>query len=83
MPVIANVLIFIQFAAYTASVRTALHKAAFEGQERCVAELLSCKAPMASQDEGGASPLHLAALAGHVPILQILLKSGAKYVQQL
>lgn len=61
----------------TQTVRTALHKAAFEGNPECVELLLASGASLGAKDQGGATPLHLAALSGSVPCLELLMKKGS------
>ena len=56
-----------------------LHRAAAKGLTEAVGELLGRNADIDAVDATGATPLHLAATAGHEPVARLLLDSGASF----
>jgi ankyrin repeat protein len=64
--------------AETISEWTALHKAAYHGQESVAGLLLNRGAKLESPDNHGATALHWAAAVGDLALVQLLLDRGAK-----
>jgi hypothetical protein len=56
---------------------TALHGACNAGATECAQALLSARAPVDAVDAAGASPLIVAAYAGHARCVKVLLTAGA------
>jgi hypothetical protein len=56
---------------------TALHFAAYYGQEEVVAELIKRGAEVNAQNRNGNTPLHDAITSGNPALIKLLLKSGA------
>jgi hypothetical protein len=56
---------------------TALHFAAYYGQEEVVAELIKRGAEVNAQNRNGNTPLHDAITSGNPAVIKLLLKSGA------
>jgi ankyrin repeat protein len=55
-----------------------LHRAAASGERLAVQGLLASGIAVDSLDENNSTPLHLAAMAGHVQVIATLLGSGAQ-----
>ncbi len=57
--------------------RTALHEAAYQGDEGLVEKVLKYKPNIEAKDKYGETPLHLAAFRGHTEVVNLLLEKGA------
>lgn len=52
--------------------------AAASGSAQVVSELLRADIPYRTRDRDGRTPLHLAAMSGHVPVLRVLVEEMRK-----
>ncbi|CAL1530405.1 unnamed protein product, partial [Lymnaea stagnalis] len=60
--------------------RSALHHCAENNDTRCAEYILrSIPSLMTSADEEGLAPLHMAVIAGNIPLIHLLLKRGANF----
>lgn len=65
------------------SYASALHLAALRGQTDIVRELIDAKANLKVRDRNGCQPIHLAAWAGYVTVLKVILLNDAELVNSV